>query len=115
MQITIQKAVPIFFMLFSVLMLLLGLAFVWHYVPPNNWLGVMPEGDFVEDESWYQQNTLMGWALAFCGITTMSFAFFTRKQAKRVGRYVIGVLISLVLSAILASIAIELVTSFLNP
>jgi hypothetical protein len=112
MHISPKNVLPAFFMLFSLLTLLLGMAFIWHYIPPNGWLGIMPEGDFVEDELWYQQNTLMGWALVFCGFTTLSFAFFTRRQAIKPGRYVLGVLVSLALSLVLATLALELVTSF---
>ncbi len=114
MQISRKKAIPAFFILFSILMLLLGMAFIWHYIPPNNWLGILPEGEFVEDELWYKQNAWMGWALVFCGFTTLSFAFFTRKQATNMGRYVLGVLVALSLSLVLATILLEVLTSFLN-
>jgi hypothetical protein len=114
MQITLKKAVSAFFMLFSMLMVLLGIAFIWHYIPPNNWLGILPEAEYIEDELWYKQNAWLGWALVFCGFTTFSFAFFTRKQAAQTGRYVLGVLVALALSLVLATIALEVLTSFLN-
>lgn len=74
----------------------------------------MPGGEFVEDELWYEQNAWMGWALVFCGFTTLSFTFFTRKQAAKTGRYVLGVLVALSLSLVIAAIVLEVLISYLN-
>ncbi len=74
----------------------------------------MPEGDFVEDEMWYRENTLAGWGLLFCGFTTFIFALFTRKKVESTGKYALGVLVALVLSMLVSALALELLTTIIN-
>ena len=113
MQITLKKAVPALVILLALFLLLLGLAFILNYIPPNGLVGIMPEGEFVDDESWYALNTLGGWALAFCGFTTLVFVIAMRKQKQNLRRYITFVLGQLLLSAILASLILTLVEQLL--
>ncbi len=74
----------------------------------------MPEGDFVEDEMWYRENTLAGWGLLFCGFTTLIFALFTRKKVASLGKYALGILVALVLSMLVSALVLELLTTIIN-
>ena len=113
MRISSNKLVRWFFLLLSAFLLLFGLAFLWHYIAPNNWIGIQPEGDLVTDDDWYRYNERTGWALAFCGITLFVFTRMMRKEKSPV-TFSIGSLITLFTSAALAALVIELITQMLT-
>ena len=74
----------------------------------------MPEGDFVDDEKWFRENTLAGWGLLFCGFTTLIFALFTRKKVASIGKYAIGVFAALVISMLVSAMVLEFLTTIIN-
>ena len=112
MHVSPNKIVRWFFLFLSLLLLLFGLAFLWHYIAPNGWVGIQPEGEMITDDDWYSYNERTGWALAFCGITLFVFTRMMRKE-KSAGKLIAGSLITLLSSAALAALAIELITQTL--
>lgn len=97
----------------SLVLLALGIAFIWHYIAPNGWLGMQPDGELIADDDWYRYNQRTGWALAFCGISLFVFTRMMRSE-KSTSKYIAGSLISLLSSAVLASLAIELIAKIVT-
>jgi FtsH-binding integral membrane protein len=108
-----QKIVRWFFSIFSLTLLLFGLAFLWHYIAPNGWIGIQPDVEMITDDDWYRYNERTGWALAFCGITLFFFTRMMRKE-KSTTKLIIGSLITLLSSAALASLILELINQLIN-
>ena len=113
MHFSTNKLVRWFFIFLSLLLLVCGFAFLWHYIAPNTWFGIAPEGDMPTDDDWYVYNERTGWALAFCGFTLLVFAWFMRKE-KSTWKYIVGSLLTLFSTAALAALAIELIMKFTN-
>jgi hypothetical protein len=103
----------IFFMMMSLVFLCTGLAFLWHYIGPNPFFGIAPEGEMPTDDDWYALNNLTGWALAFIGVVSAMLSIQLRKLPSR-GKYAASVFIGLAISVVLAAVFLEILASTLN-
>ena len=112
MQMSALQVVKFVSLVLSLLLVITGLAYLWHYIPEGPFFGVEPSEDFTGENAWKEYNELTGWALIFTGFTTLTFVLVLRKFNKSKVRYLLLVGSSLLLSLVLASIVISLVEIF---
>ena len=107
------KVVKAIALLLSVLLILTGLAYLWHYIPESSFTGVQPPEDFQVEAAWQEYNELTGWSLVFTGVTTLTFVTILRKYNKSLVKYLLLVGSSIFLSLLLASMVATLVEIFI--
>ena len=92
-----------------ILLIVTGLAYLWHYIPEGPFFGVQPPETFQVENGWQVYNELTGWGLLFSGFTTLTFVLVLRKFDKSIVKYLLYVVsalfLSLVLSSMLAGVA----------
>lgn len=106
---TALKVVKFVSFIVALLLIFMGLAYLWHYIPEGPFFGVEPSEGFTGENAWKEYNELTGWALIFTGFTTLTFVLVLRKFNKSIFRYLLLVCSSLLLSLVLASMVITLV------
>jgi hypothetical protein len=113
MKISPKNPLFIFFLLMSLVLLATGFGFLWHYIGPNPFFGIAPEGEMPTDDDWYALNNLTGWALIFIGVVSAMLSIQLRKLPSR-GKYAASVFIGLAISVVLAAVFLEIVATSLN-
>ena len=113
MKMSYHLAVKTMLIIVFVSMILLGLAYLWHFVPANDYFGVMP-AEGTSEENWLRFNELTGWALLFCGFTSLMFLLVTAKKYATTIKLFLYNILTLFITVFLASIGLELVMNFIN-
>ncbi len=114
MGISKLTATRIILLTFCLGMVLLGLAYIWHYVPARPYFGVLPPAGMATEEGWYAYNEITGWALVFCGATTLFFVLFAGLKIKTMGKLIGLTLVALALSLVFSSVAAEIITNIIK-
>jgi uncharacterized membrane protein len=114
MKISAKKIVLIFWSLFCLMLLAVGILFIFQSIPPNDFLGLDPGESYAGDEFWYELNIFTGWALTFCSLSTGMLMFALASRQKGAFRLFLSTFTALILSSFLSAIFIELVTKALN-
>jgi len=94
-------------------MLLLGLAYIWHYVPASDWLGVTPPESMATEEGWYAYNEITGWSLCFIAVVNLSFIGFVGSKFPSTNKLLFAFSIALFISILTAAIVAEFLDTLL--
>jgi hypothetical protein len=113
MNISKHKAIRIVLLLFCVSMLVLGLAYIWHYVPASDWLGVTPPENMASEEGWYAYNEITGWSLCFIAVVNLSFLGFAGSKISSTSKLLFAFSIALFISVLTAAVAAEFLDNLL--
>jgi hypothetical protein len=114
MGISKLTAIRIILVIICSTLLLSGLAYIWHYVPASDWLGVTPPDNMATEEGWYAFNEITGWALVFAASTTLFYLLFAGLKIKSAGKLLGSTLLALAISLVLAAFGAELITNIIN-